>query len=335
MRDYDGPWKEALELAFDLFLALFFPAVYALVDWTYNFESLEQELQKLAPDAPGAAKRVDKLFHVLTHNGDPVLAHVEAQMHRDADFPERMFVYGYRGRDRFRQPLVSIAVLGDDDPGWKPTSYTEGRCGCQTTYSFLHVKLVEWADRLAELEGHPNPFALFVAAYLHSRNPGEGDDADQARVQAKVRLLTNLLGRGLSEPQQQCWYRLIDWVFPLPEAGDRQVWEQMRLLKEGPPVTFVTYAERYGLEKGLEKGLEQGLEKGLEKGLEQGREQGEQKGMLRSVRSVLKARFQAEGAALGEAIPEDADVARLEALLQAASTAVTLDEIRARMTPAT
>ena len=43
-----------------------------------------------------------------------VLIHIEVQAQVDADFSERMFVYHYRLFDRFRRPVVSLAILGDE-----------------------------------------------------------------------------------------------------------------------------------------------------------------------------------------------------------------------------
>ena len=38
--DYDSPWKEALDLYFEAFLALLFPKVWAQIDWARGHEPL-------------------------------------------------------------------------------------------------------------------------------------------------------------------------------------------------------------------------------------------------------------------------------------------------------
>lgn len=35
-----------------------------------------------------------------------------------------MFVYNYRIFDRYDRPVASLAVLADDDPGWRPPRRT-------------------------------------------------------------------------------------------------------------------------------------------------------------------------------------------------------------------
>ena len=37
MTDFDGPWKEVLELYFERFLAFFFPQAHADIDWGRGF----------------------------------------------------------------------------------------------------------------------------------------------------------------------------------------------------------------------------------------------------------------------------------------------------------
>ncbi len=44
--------------------------------------------------------------------GDERIIHVEAQMRPEDEFGLRMFRYGYRGRDRFKKPVIALAILG-------------------------------------------------------------------------------------------------------------------------------------------------------------------------------------------------------------------------------
>src|SRR5262249_17781200 len=156
----------------------------------------------------------------VKHGGDPFFAHLEAQMQPDREFGARTYVYRYRIRDRFGVSPVTIAILGDDDPGWKPTEHVEGQLGCEDRWRFLTVKLLEWAPRLPELEADPNVFCLFVAAHLEALATRE--DADR-RQQAKVRLLGNLIARRLDAGEARRWQRLIDWLLRLPRGRDVQV----------------------------------------------------------------------------------------------------------------
>src|SRR6059058_4290008 len=93
--DYDSPWKEALDTYFEAFLALLFPAVHAQIDWSRGYESLDKEFQQVVREAELGRRFVDKLVKVWTKDGVErwVLIDVEVQTARDAEFPQRMYVY--------------------------------------------------------------------------------------------------------------------------------------------------------------------------------------------------------------------------------------------------
>jgi hypothetical protein len=168
MPDYDSPWKEALDVHFEAFPALFFPHVHRDVDWSRGYEMLDKELQQLLPRAAQGRRTVDKLVKVWRHNGAEtwVLIHIEVQTRRQRGFGRRMFVYNSRIADRYNREVVSVAVLADDDPGWRPDRYEWELWGCEKRLVFPTVKLLDYAEREAELEESRNPFAKVVLAHL-------------------------------------------------------------------------------------------------------------------------------------------------------------------------
>ena len=89
MSDFDSPWKEALEHFFPMFLAFFFPEIFAAIDWSRGYESLDNELQKIVREAEVGRRIADKLFKVWLHNGAEtwILIHVEVQGQREDEFP--------------------------------------------------------------------------------------------------------------------------------------------------------------------------------------------------------------------------------------------------------
>jgi hypothetical protein len=117
--DYDSPWKDAVEHYLPEFLAFFFPAAAAAIDWSQDYEFLDQELHAVVQDAELGRRFVDKLVRVTLTGGAEtwILVHIEVQGSREAEFAERMFVYNYRLFDRYRRPVASLAVLADDVPG--------------------------------------------------------------------------------------------------------------------------------------------------------------------------------------------------------------------------
>ncbi|HLA33992.1 MAG TPA: hypothetical protein VJ001_03895, partial [Rhodocyclaceae bacterium] len=49
--DYDTPWKTALVRYFPEFMAFYFPAAYAGIDWTKPYLFLDKELAQVVQDA--------------------------------------------------------------------------------------------------------------------------------------------------------------------------------------------------------------------------------------------------------------------------------------------
>jgi hypothetical protein len=131
--DYDGGWKEVLEHYFRSFLELCFPAASAEIDWNAPFEFLDKELEEVVRDADLGKQRADKLVKVQRLDGvaEWVLVHVEVQAQRDPDLPLRMYRYHHRISDRYGRAVVSLAVLADPLPDWRPGAYEEDLWGCR------------------------------------------------------------------------------------------------------------------------------------------------------------------------------------------------------------
>src|SRR5215813_12067143 len=64
MADYDSFWKEMLDGYFPAFMAFFFPAAAAEIDWSRGYESLDTELQQIVRDAALGTRLADKLIRV-------------------------------------------------------------------------------------------------------------------------------------------------------------------------------------------------------------------------------------------------------------------------------
>jgi len=164
--EYDSPWKDIIEQFFSDFMAFFFPAIHEKIDWTQNYEFLDQELQKVVREAVTKTRRVDKLVKVWLNNGEDALLyiHIEVQSQEEANFSERMFIYHYRLYDRYGPRVTSLAVLGDNQETWRPRSYHYETLGSELSFCFSMVKLLDY--KLEELEKSDNPFAMVVRVHL-------------------------------------------------------------------------------------------------------------------------------------------------------------------------
>src|SRR5262245_54266722 len=106
-------------------MAFFFPTAYREIDWSRGYEFLDKELQQIVRDAERGPRVVDKLIKVWRRDGSEewLLIHLEVQSQYETDFGERMFVYHFRIFDRYNRRVVSLAILGDDRPRWRPDRF--------------------------------------------------------------------------------------------------------------------------------------------------------------------------------------------------------------------
>ena len=120
--------RKALEHFLAPFQAFFFPQVHAGIHWSKGYESLAKELHQLARAARSPKGLADKLFKVWRLNGPEawLLIHIEVQGEPEQHFPVRMFRYNVRAFDRYNQTVVSLAVLTDDRPDWRPERFDYG-----------------------------------------------------------------------------------------------------------------------------------------------------------------------------------------------------------------
>jgi predicted transposase YdaD len=143
--DYDSPWKIALDGYFKEFLELLFPHIPSEIDWRQGYTSLDKELQQVTPDANSGRRYADKLVKVHTLEGHEtwVLIHVEVQGEPEDAFAQRMYTYKYRLRDRYGVDVVSLAVLADTSPGFRPAAFNYDRWGCA-----LQFNVIDWMIQL-------------------------------------------------------------------------------------------------------------------------------------------------------------------------------------------
>ena len=166
------------------------------------------------------------------------------------------FVYYYRIRDKYDKPLVSLAVLGDYHPDWRPDCYTESHFGCREEFRFPIIKLLDYAEDIAGLERSENVFATMVLAHLLTQQTA-GDPVN--REQWKLRLMRSLYERGKSSDEIRQMFRVIDWMMDLPPALAIQFRAALEQIEEEKKMPYVTSIERLAKEEGREEGREEGI----------------------------------------------------------------------------
>jgi hypothetical protein len=208
-----------------------------------------------------------------------------------------MHVYNHRIFDRYGREVVSLAILADDDPDWRPNRYEAARWGFRSLTEFPIVKLLDYAGKYQELEADPNPFAVAVLAQLKAL---ETRQSPAERRIWKVRLVKGLYARGMDPEDVRRLLRFIDWVLELPEPLEQLFRDEITAFQQEKVMRFIDLWERMAIEKALLEGIE----------------------------PLLDVKFGAEGLALMPEIREIRDHVLLRKILKRIRTASSPAEVR-------
>jgi predicted transposase YdaD len=329
--DFDSPWKDALHVYFRSFLGFFFPDIHADIDWEQGYEALDKEFQQIVRQAKQGKGLADKLFKVWLSDGTEcwLLIHVEIQGEYEANFPERMFNYNVAARRLYNQTVVSLAILCDDRPNWRPSVFSYGRWNSQMQLAFRIAKLLDYAGNLSALEESDNPFACIVLSHLQALATQK---APQSRREWKLRIVKRLYSGKWSKEDVRNLFRLIDWIMTLPEDIENDFRSDVMNLEEEKKMPYVTSIERLalarGLEQGREKGREEGKEEGKEAGREEGKEEGLRDGLLEGIGLALEVKFGRAARKILAQARKVEDSGQLRQFARLVMEATTLDELR-------
>ena len=300
--DFDSPWKEAIELYFESFMAFFFPAIHSQTDWFMGYEFLNKELEKIVRDAALGRRYADQLVKVFLKDGAEkwLLIHIEIQGYAEKTFAKRMYIYNYRIFDRYDADVVSLAVLTDDRASSCPNVYERSNFGCELTFRFPVVKISSFSQDWKGLEKSQNPFSKVVMAHLKAIETKDGRE----RKNWKFQLVRLLYEQNFSRQDILELFRFIDWLLVLPEELEAEFMQDFSHFEEERKMRYVTSVERMGIKKGLQQGLQQGVQQGLQQGIQEGIQAGIRQRLQEARDSVLEVL----GIRFG-VIPED--IARL------------------------
>ena len=313
MSDFDGAWKDVLEVFLLSFLGFFFPDILADIDPAQDRESLEQEFHPLAPLGPGGRMLCDKLIRLgLRSRADPMYLHVEMQSYRDDNLDWRFLMYNHRAMDRYQSPVVSLLVLGDDSPNWRPEGFHFEYGEYRQTQRVPARKLLDWEGRDDELLHHENPIGLVVLAHLKALRTRQ--DVAQ-RQQWRLTVIRRVYELELDHDDRRSLLGIVESMLVLPAELEIET-RQILLQERETTMPLVNSFERIARQEALIEG----------------RQEGEQHGLRRGLLALIRARRWTPDAAF-VALVEQALLAALERALEAAETANSLDELRPLLAP--
>jgi predicted transposase YdaD len=216
---------------------------------------------------------VDTLVEVRLKAGQTkwLLVHVEIQAQPDQQFALRMWVYHYRIWDRYQRPVVSLAVLADGDPDWRPGPYHTEFAGCIEHFEYPTCKVLDCVDPEGEFERTGNVFALLVAAHQVALRTRQDL---LARSAGRFGIVKHLYKRGLKREQVVSLFRLIEWLTLLPDDLELKFQQDVADYEQTEAVmtaeTLLAPIELIALERGRREGQQEGWQKGQQEGWQKG-----------------------------------------------------------------
>ena len=249
--DFDGAWKEALRQHFAKFIAIYFPKVGKLIDWSHPLEWLDKEISRVVSRVKSKNRSVDVLVRVRLLNGESqrILVHLEIQSSREQGFEWRLTRYNgglvYSQDER----VVTLVILGDLDPKWCPD---EDRFQFGEFLSHHRFPVCKLVNRLAEDWKEDWSLPVIVARAQIEAQQTAGDP--EGRAKAKWRLVRRLYDLGLTKNEVRELFALIDWMMRLQPPLEIEFARKLSKFEKEQEMPYVTSIERLAEERGEFRG---------------------------------------------------------------------------------
>ena len=269
--DLDAIWKETFQEFFPECLDRFYPRIAGIIDGSKPVRFLDKELREMLGDSPRPRQFVDILAEVHLKDGSLgwILIHVEVQSTVDPEFSSRMLFYHVALFRKFRRPVLSLAVLADPDPQWRPSRLETGIGDMGVLFRFPICKLSDFTD--AELEADLNPVSFVILAERIMRRHREDPSARRLGKLALIRRLVRMLeAKGYSRQKGLALTRVIEWAIPLPAVEEERLIQDMQQIEAEIPRTYLTCFERYALHKATQEARREGRQEGRQEGQQDG-----------------------------------------------------------------
>lgn len=251
--EFDSPWKNILSQFLPACIAFCLPEVEDCIDWSLGYVSLDKELTAISNQQKVGKRIADALFKVFLKNGEEawLLLHIEVQAQEESNFAERMFIYNYRIFDRYQKPVMSVAILADENPQWRPQYYERISPCTKLRLDFATVKLLDYREQKQGLSQNDNPFAIVVWAHLEALQTQE---QPTQRLSSKLAVTRALYEHGFNKDYILNLFSFIDWVLALPASLELEYTQTVEQIEEEKHVNYITSVERIGIQKGQLEG---------------------------------------------------------------------------------
>lgn len=246
---HDLLFKQLIHHFFEEFLEAFFPEVHRHID----FATLTPISEEVHTDLiEGTTRRLDIVVETKLKGEETVLIiHIEPQSSGQPNFNERMYHYFSLLYNKFRKPILPIAVFSYDENRIEQDNFTVG-------FSFFHVLTFNYLM----LELHKKNWR----EYIRSDNPvaaallGKMGYSEKEKVQVKKEFLAMLVRMKLNPAESKFINDFFEVYLKLNKEEEEQLMEQINQLENAEEIFQLSNSWE---EKGRQEGREEGREESI------------------------------------------------------------------------
>ncbi|MHA6259344.1 Rpn family recombination-promoting nuclease/putative transposase [Sporosarcina sp. CAU 1771] len=252
--NHDQLFKELINHFFIEFMEVFFPEQRADID----FESIQPLSEELYTDLlEGENRRVDIVIQAkLKGTNTLIIVHIEPQSSYQSDFNQRMYNYFGLLYNKYRMPILPIAVFSYDYNRTEKSQFTiEFPSFHVLTFNFLMLELKKknWRDFL----NSDNPVAAALLSKMGYKK--------KERVQVKIEFLRMMVRMELNPARARFINDFFENYLKLNQKEEEEFMREISQMENAEEFTKLPNSwEERGIRKGIKQGLEQGIQKGIE-----------------------------------------------------------------------
>ncbi|MBU5343246.1 Rpn family recombination-promoting nuclease/putative transposase [Caldifermentibacillus hisashii] len=217
--DHDQLFKELLHTFFAEFLELFFPEVHKYID----FSAIRPLSEEVFTDLLGGESRRADIVIEATLKGEEtiLIIHVEPQSYYQANFHERMYLYFSLLYNKYRKPILPIAVFTYDK------NYNE-KNEFSMSFPFFHVLSFQFLTLTLR--------KLRWRDFIHSNNPVAAallckmGFTEAKRVEVKKEFLRMLVRMQLDPARQRLIYGFFERYLKLTDEEEKVLMQEVNKL---------------------------------------------------------------------------------------------------------
>jgi hypothetical protein len=275
---HDQLFKQLIHTFFAEFLEAFFPEVHHYIDFSFIKPLSEEVFTDLFE---GESKRADIIIEAKVKGTDSlIIIHVEPQSYGQSDFNERMYHYFGLLYNRYRKPIIPIAIFSYDEKRVERNDFS-------ISFPFFHV--LSFHFLMLELR------KLNWRNFIHSNNPAAAALLSKMgyslkeRVQVKKEFMRMLAKMEINPAKMELIIGFFETYLTLNESEEKKLMEEIKQLDRDESEQILKLPNSW-----RERGILEGMKEGMEKGMQEGQQKGEHDAQRKIALNLLKEGFSIE-----------------------------------------